>query len=194
MNTQYLIPFKDLQNTIGASPNFPMTPKQEAHWHKEYKFKVRGVTLKVERGDFGLCNCSMCTEILSDTAMELLAQLVKAELEQYDEIDRLVDEYKKSTPVDGDSLEDYMFKEQEDLLVTKFKVAYDEDLNKQKIKPGTVCYNRDTGEYATFISDVKKDTAPDGYNCIVAPNCTELPVPSNVFLRFARKVDLVQEY
>ena len=177
MNTQYLIPFKDLQNTIGASPNFPMTPKQEAHWHKEYKFKVRGVTLKVERGDFGLCNCSMCTE-----------------LEKYDEIDRLVDEYKKNTPVDGDSLEDYMFKEQEDLLVTKFKVAYDEDLNKQKIKPGTVCYNRDTGEYATFISDVKKDTATDGYNCIVAPNCTKLPVPSNVFLRFARKVDLVQKY
>lgn len=86
-----------------------------------------------------------------------------------------------------------LFKEEENLLVSKFGVAYDADLDKQKIKRGTRCYNRRDGEYVVFISDVSKDTATDGYNCIVAPD-GKLPVPSNVPLRFAMKCELVQEY
>lgn len=192
-NKEYCIPFNELQHVIGASPNIPQTHRQGQHWHKKFPFTVKGVELDVERGDFGLCDNSMCTEILSDTAMELLGQLIKAELESYANIDQLVKQHNENTPSDDETLTDFLFKEEENLLVSKFGVAYDTDLDKQKIDRGKRCYNRDTGEYVVFITDVKKDTATDGYNCIVAPG-TKLPVPSKVPLRFARKCDLVQEY
>ena len=95
---EYCIPFNELQQAIGASPNIPHTRRQEQHWHKKFPFAVRGVALDVERGDFGLCDHSMCTEILSDTAMELLAQLVKAELEKW--IRRKVEEHNASAKLD----------------------------------------------------------------------------------------------
>ena len=192
-NKEYCIPFSELQQAIGASPNIPHTHRQGQHWHKKVPFTVKGVALDVERGDCGLCDNSMCTEILSDTAMELLGQLVKAELEKYANIDQLVKQHNENTPSDDETLTDFLFKEEENLLVSKFGVAYDADLDKQKIERGKRCYNRDTGEYVVFITDVKKDTATDGYNCIVAPGA-KLPVPSKVPLRFARKCDLVQEY
>ena len=190
---EYCIPFNELQQVIGAAPNIPHTKQEEAHCHKKFPFTIKGVTLDVERADFEYGDVSMCTEILSDTAMELLAQLVKAELESYANIDQLVKQHTENTPSDDETLTDFLFKEEENLLVSKFGVAYDTDLDKQKIERGKLCYNRDTGEYVVFITDVKKNTATDGYNCIVAPG-TKLPVPSRVPLRFARKCDLVQEY
>lgn len=192
-NKEYCIPFNELQQAIGASPNIPHTRRQEQHWHKKFPFTVRGVALDVERGDFGLCDNSMCTEILSDTAMELLAQLVKAELEKYANIDQLAKQHSDCDPSDDETLADFLFKEEENLLVSKFGVEYDKDLDKQEIERGKRCYNRDTGEYVVFISDAEKDTATDGYNCIVAPD-GKLPIPARVPLRFARKCDLVQEY
>ena len=192
-NKEYCIPFNELQQVLGATPNIPRTKQQEQHWHKKFPFTIKGVTLDVERGDFGLCDTSMCTEILSDTSMELLAQLVKAELEKYANIDKLVKQHNACTPSDDETLLDFLFKEEENLLVDKFGVKYDSDLDKQEIERGKRCYNRDTGEYVVFISDAEKDTATDGYNCIVAPD-GKLPIPSNVPLRFARKCDLVPEY
>ena len=129
----------------------------------------------------------------SDSAMELLAQLVKAELEKYANIDQLVKQHIENSPSDDETLFDFLFKEEENLLVSKFGAEYDADLDKQKIKRGTRCYNRRDGEYVVFISDVKADTATDGYNCIVAPD-GKLPIPANVPLRFAMKCELVQEY
>ena len=192
-NKEYCIPFNELQQAIGSAPNIPHTKQEEAHCRKKFPFTIKGVTLDVERADFEYADVSMCTSILSDSAMELLAQLVKAELEKYANIDQLVKQHIENSPSDDETLFDFLFKEEENLLVSKFGVAYDADLDKQKIKRGTRCYNRRDGEYVVFISDVKADTATDGYNCIVAPD-GKLPIPANVPLRFAMKCELVQEY
>ena len=190
---EYCIPFNELQQVIGAAPNIPHTQQEEAHCHKKFPFTINGVTLDVERADFEYADVSMCTSILSDVAMEFLAQLVKAELEKYTNLDQLVKQHVDNTPSDDETLFDLLFKEEENILVSKFGVAYDADLDKQKIKRGTRCYNRRDGEYVVFISDAKADTVTDGFNCIVAPD-RKLPVPSNVTLRFAMKCELVQEY
>lgn len=190
---EYCIPFNELQQTIGAAPNIPHTKQEEAHCHKKFPFTIKGVTLDVERGDFEYADVSMCTSILSDSAMELLAQLVKAELEKYANIDQLVKQHIENTPSEDETLFDFLFKEEEDILVKHFGVKYDSDLDKQKIKRGTRCYNRKDGEYVVFISNANKDTVADGYNCIVAPD-GKLPLTASVPLRFAMKCELVPEY
>ena len=181
--TKYLIPFLDLRDTIGAFNS----DKWKAHMNKEFNFIVCGVKLHVARYDFGCASESMRTELLSDCAMELLAHLVKAELESYPSaaISEMCRDAKSKNPTSD--LEDALLKEEEKLLVNHFGVPYDRDIDKQKISTNTVCYDGISGRYGTFVCNIPNGfkNAPDGKNAIV-----ELDKQ----LEMTRLVDLVKIY
>lgn len=161
--TKYLIPFSELRDTIGAFNS----DKWKAHMNAEFKFTICGVKLHVARYDLGCASESMATELLSDCAMELLANLVKAELESYPAISQMCRDAKSNNPTSD--LEDALLKEEENLLVKHFGVPYDRDLDKQKVPVNAVCYDCISGKYGNFVCNIPKDykNAHDGKNAIV---------------------------
>ena len=161
--TKYLIPFSELRDTIGAFNS----DKWKAHMNTEFNFTVCGVKLHVARYDLGCASESMGTVLLSDCAMELLAQLVKAALESYPAISQMCRDAKSKNPTSD--LEDALLKEEEALLVNHFGVRYDRDLDKQKVPVNAVCYDSISGKYGNFVCNIPKDykNAHDGKNAIV---------------------------
>lgn len=161
--TKYLTPFSELRDTIGAFNS----DKWKAHMSAEFNFTVCGVKLQVARYDLGCASESMRTELLSDCAMELLAHLVKAELESYPDISLMCRDAKSNNPTSD--LEDALLKEEEDILVKHFGVPYDRDLDKQKVPVNAVCYDGISGKYGNFVCNIPKDykNAHDGKNAIV---------------------------
>lgn len=161
--TKYLIPFLDLRDTIGAFNS----DKWKAHMGAAFKFTICSVKLHVTRSDLGCASESMGTVLLSDCAMELLAQLVKAELESYPAISQMCRDAKSNNPTSD--LEDALLKEEENLLVKHFGVRYDSDLDKQKVPVNAVCYDGVSGKYGNFVCNIPKDykNAHDGKNAIV---------------------------
>lgn len=161
--TKYLIPFLDLRDTIGTSKS----DKWIAHMNAKFKFTIRGVECHVARYDLGCASESMRTELLSDCAMELLAQLVKAKLESYSAISQMCRDAKSKNPTSD--LEDALLKEEEAILVKHFGVPYDSDIDKQKVPVNAVCYDGISGKYGNFVCNIPKDykNAHDGKNAIV---------------------------
>lgn len=184
--TKYLIPFSELRDTIGAFNS----DKWKAHMNAEFNFTICGVKLHVARYDLGCASESMATALLSDCAMELLAHLVKAELELYPFISQMCRDAKSGHPMSesqkGD-LEDALLKEEEKLLINHFGVRYDRDLDKQKVPVNAVCYDGISGKYGNFVCNIPKDykNAHDGKNAIVDLDGQ---------LAMTRLVDLVVNY
>lgn len=176
--SKYLIPFSDLRDTIGEFDS----DKWTAHMNAEFKFTIRGVKCHVARYDLGCASESMRTVLLSDCAMELLAQLVKAELETYPAISQMCRDAKSKS-----DLEDALLKEEEKLLVNHFGVPYDSDLDKQKVPVNAACFDGISGKYGTFVCNIPKDykNAHDGKNAIVDLDGQ---------LAMTRLVDLVVNY
>lgn len=161
--TKYLIPFLDLRDTIGEFNS----DKWKAHMNAKFKFTICGVECHVARYDLGCASESMATELLSDCAMELLANLVKAKLESYSAISQMCRDAKSNNPTSD--LEDALLKEEEAILIKHFGVPYDRDLDKQKISTNTVCYDCISGRYGNFVCNIPNGykNAPVGKNAIV---------------------------
>lgn len=160
IDAKYLIPFSELRDTVGKFNS----AKWSAHMDAKFKFTIRGVDCFIARSDFGCASESMKTELLSDCAMELLAQLVKAELETYPSIKQLC----RDVTIKGD-LDDAVLKEEEAILVKHFGVPYDSEVDKQTVPVNAVCYDSISHKYGIFVCNLPKDykNAHDGMNAIV---------------------------
>lgn len=174
-NVRYFIPFNQLKDTLRSycedynkfiSSLFPLT--------------VCGKTLYICRQDGTNADQSMWADLLSDCAMELLAEKAKSKLELVNNIGELV------VAEDDAELTSKLIDIELEILEHDFEVPFDRDMDKQSIAIGATCFYRESVEYVTFVGVVPSTLVIDGRNAIVRDQ--------NNNLREVHLCDLVPSY
>lgn len=174
-NTRYFIPFNQLKDTL-----HPYNQDYKAFIATQFQFTVLGKKLYVCRQDGVKAEKPLWADLLSDCAMELLAEKVKSTLES---LPNAVDLVK---PENEKDLYDELYAAELKILEKDFEVPTEADMDKKSIALGETCFDRGTVEYVTYIGMVPSHLILDGNNAIVRD--------SNNNLRAMRMCDLVSRY
>ena len=167
--TKYLIPFDKLSETHRLNME-----DYNGFLNQSFPLTIHGDRYSISRNDFASADRSMRAYLLSDVAMELLAERVQnylnLSLDQQPEskIVRLIQDYGAQ------------------ILNRDFGIEYDDQMDSQDFDYDEPVYSVETGTYMNVLCKIPEKYTQDGYTLC----CIE----GDKLLTRARPVDLVKKY